>query len=72
VTNLLVRAALMSFLAVALPGSLAATTTAVAAQGCKPVPGKDLEQFYPSMPGWTRGEPSSETDISTMRSPFGE
>jgi hypothetical protein len=52
----------MSFLAVALPGSLAATTAAVAAQGCKPVPGKDLEQFYPSMPGWTRGEPSSETD----------
>ena len=64
-TNLLVQAALMSWLlAVALPGSLAATSTAVAAQGCKPVPGKDLEQFYPSMPGWTRGEPSSETDVT--------
>jgi hypothetical protein len=21
-----------------------------------------LEQYYPAMPGWTRGEPSSETD----------
>jgi len=32
------------------------------AQSCQPVTGSALEQFYPSMPGWTRGKPSSETD----------
>ncbi len=33
-----------------------------AAQACKPVPGTNLEKFYPVMPGWTRGVPQSETD----------
>jgi hypothetical protein len=31
-------------------------------QSCQPVPGTTLEQFYPVMPGWTRGTPHSETD----------
>lgn len=31
-------------------------------QACRPVPGTTLEQFYPVMPGWTRGQPTSETD----------
>jgi hypothetical protein len=31
-------------------------------QSCQPVAGTALEQFYPVMPGWTRGKPSSETD----------
>lgn len=35
-----------------------------AAQACQPVPGSALEKFYPAMPGWTRGTPSSETDSS--------
>ena len=35
---------------------------AVAGQQCQPVTGQALEQFYPTMPGWTRGTPSSETD----------
>ena len=30
--------------------------------GCQPVAGTTLEQFYPVMPGWTRGTPTSETD----------
>jgi hypothetical protein len=34
----------------------------VASQACQPVPGTALEQFYPVMPGWTRGQPTSETD----------
>jgi len=34
----------------------------VPAQACQPVPGTTLEQFYPVMPGWTRGRPTSETD----------
>lgn len=33
-----------------------------AAQRCQPVAGTTLEQFYPVMPGWTRGAPTSETD----------
>lgn len=36
----------------------------IAAQTCRPVPGNDLEKFYPAMPGWTRGMPQSETDLS--------
>lgn len=37
---------------------------AVTGQQCQPVPGTTLEQFYPPMPGWTRGTPSSETDTA--------
>jgi len=60
---IVLRAALVSsLLALVLLGS-AVGAQAVAAQACKPVPGKDLEQFYPPMSGWTRGEPSSETDV---------
>jgi len=40
-----------------------AAASGAAAQGCRPVPGPTLEQFYPMMPGWTRGEPTSETDL---------
>jgi hypothetical protein len=35
---------------------------AAASQACRPVAGNALEQFYPVMPGWTRGVPTSETD----------
>ena len=49
-------------LAVAL--SLAAATRTEAAQACQPVPGTNLEKFYPVLPGWTRGMPQSETDRS--------
>jgi len=42
--------------------ALAAATRSDAAQACKPVPGTDLEKFYPVMPGWARGMPQSETD----------
>ena len=31
-------------------------------QACRPVLGTTLEQFYPVMPGWQRGMPTSETD----------
>jgi hypothetical protein len=41
---------------------LAAAAGTAFAQACRPVPGNDLEKFYPAMPGWTRGEPKSETD----------
>jgi len=41
--------------------SAAAARTA-SAQACRPVPGNNLEKFYPAMPGWTRGMPQSETD----------
>jgi hypothetical protein len=36
----------------------------VDAQTCQLVPGTTLETFYPVMPGWTRGQPQSETDTS--------
>lgn len=63
--NVLVRAALIAaVLAFSSSGALVLQAKAVAAQACKPVPGKDLEQFYPPMAGWTRGEPSSETDVA--------
>lgn len=44
--------------------SLPAAARAQAAQGCRLVPGNTLEKFYPAMPGWTRGDPHSETDPS--------
>jgi hypothetical protein len=33
-------------------------------QPCRPVPGSTLESFYPTIPGWTRATPSSETDAA--------
>jgi hypothetical protein len=33
-------------------------------QSCRSVPGTQLEQFYPLLPGWQRGTPSSETDTT--------
>jgi hypothetical protein len=42
--------------------TLAAAALSGAAQACNPVPGTSLETYYPAMPGWTRGEPQSETD----------
>lgn len=29
-------------------------------QACQVVPGERLEAFYPVMPGWVRGEPTTE------------
>lgn len=58
----LARGMAASMLVFALP--LAATTRTEAAQACQPVPGDNLEKFYPVMPGWTRGTPQSETDRS--------
>jgi hypothetical protein len=55
-------------LATAFAGTMAAAgmartpTTFAATQACQLVTGQTLEQFYPVMPGWTRGEPTSETD----------
>jgi hypothetical protein len=34
--------------------TLAAATPSGPAQACSPVPGTDLEKYYPAMPGWTR------------------
>ena len=42
--------------------ALTAAARTASAQACRPVPGNDLEQFYPVMQGWTRGMPRSETD----------
>lgn len=62
-TNLPVTAALIASVSgIATAGSMLQTKTAVVGQACRPVPGTTLEQFYPAMPGWTRGKPSSETD----------
>jgi hypothetical protein len=44
--------------------ALTFTPHTTAAQACQPVPGNNLEKFYPVMPGWTRGSPQSETDPS--------
>ena len=51
--------------AIVLLVALALTTSArtAAAQACRPVPGTNLEKFYPVMQGWTRGMPQSETDL---------
>ena len=43
-------------------GALDVLARAQPSPGCQPVPGTTLEQFYPVMPGWTRGRPTSETD----------
>jgi hypothetical protein len=44
--------------------ALTAAPRAETAQTCQPVPGNNLERFYPVMPGWSRGTPQSETDPS--------
>lgn len=44
--------------------AMLAASHSAAAQACRLVPGNDLEKYYPAMPGWTRGEPQSETDPS--------
>lgn len=49
--------------ALAIAGALAGASGAEAGQACRPVPGPTLEQFYPVLPGWTRTEPKSETDL---------
>ena len=43
--------------------ALLASANPATAQACRPVPGNNLEKFYPTMPGWTRGAPKSETDL---------
>lgn len=50
-------------LAMTLTAGAAVGGRADGAQACQPVPGSTLEQFYPVMPGWTRAEPISETDL---------
>ena len=54
----------MTSVMVALALSIAASAdaTMLSAQACQPVAGTALEQFYPVLPGWTRGRPQSETD----------
>jgi hypothetical protein len=42
--------------------ALTAAARTASAQTCRPVPGNNLEKFYPVMQGWTRGMPMSETD----------
>ena len=61
-TKHLARCMAAGVLVFALP--LTVSTRADAAQACQPVPGNNLEKFYPVMPGWTRGTPQSETDLS--------
>ena len=58
----LARCMAAGVLVFALP--LTVATRADAAQACQPVPGNNLEKFYPVMAGWTRGMPQSETDRS--------
>jgi hypothetical protein len=62
-TNVVAAAALMAGISVVTTAGLAAeNSTGSPPQACQPVPGTTLEQFYPVMPGWTRGKPTSETD----------
>lgn len=62
-TNMLVAAALVAAMSVVTHGRAVAEDNAtMPEQACRPVPGTTLEQFYPVMPGWTRGVPRSETD----------
>lgn len=49
-----------AMLLVVLPSAAAAQSNS--SRGCQPVSGVRLEGFYPSMPGWKRGTPTSETD----------
>ena len=44
--------------------ALTAVARPATAQACRPVPGTNLEKFYPVMPGWVRDPPQSETDTS--------
>lgn len=60
---MLVAAALVAAISlVASEREMPEDSTTMPAQACRPVPGTTLEQFYPVMPGWTRGAPKSETD----------
>ena len=62
-TNAFVGAALVATMSVvASERAVAENSTTMPEQACRPVPGTTLEQFYPVMPGWTRGTPQSETD----------
>ena len=55
----------MTFLATLLTvAALLASTHPAGAQACRLVSGNDLEKYYPPMPGWVRGKPTSETDPS--------
>lgn len=45
-----------------LAAALVVPADTAAAQSCQLVPGTSLEAFYPVMPGWARGTPTSETD----------
>ena len=56
----LVIAALMAVASNA--GPFAAHGKALSQNACQPVAGTSLEQFYPALPGWKRGTPTSETD----------
>ena len=51
-----------ALLAATVAAAAVAWSTPLTAQSCQPVPGNALEQYYPPMPGWSRGKPSSETD----------
>ena len=61
-TKMLVAAALAAVPVVIGAGPAWGAGATLAAQRCQPVAGTTLEQFYPVMPGWTRGAPKSETD----------
>jgi len=41
-------------------------STAIGLQACRLVSGQTLETFYPAMPGWVRGAPTSETDTQEL------
>ncbi|MGH9382944.1 MAG: hypothetical protein ACRD2N_01425 [Vicinamibacterales bacterium] len=63
-TNMFVAAAMMAVISVITSASpLREAGATLPLQACRPVPGTTLEQFYPVMPGWSRGTPSSETDL---------
>ena len=55
----------MTFVATVLTAAaLLASAHPAGAQACRLVSGTDLEKYYPMMPGWVRGKPTSETDPS--------
>jgi hypothetical protein len=62
-TNVLVAAAVVAAISlVTSESAIPEDNATMPVQACRPVPGTTLEQFYPVMPGWTRGQPQSETD----------
>jgi hypothetical protein len=44
------------------PHAVAVPAAAMGSQACRVTPHRTLETFLPVMPGWTRGDPVSETD----------